>query len=77
VCCFFFLMYCQFEGWYYEYWFMQSIWTQGSILQNVTWDMGSFGSLMFFWGFMWSKAIEKSKKASRLKKERSERSDIL
>jgi hypothetical protein len=26
---------------------------------------------------MWSKAIEKSKKASRLKKERSERSDIL
>jgi len=56
---------------------MQSIWTQGSILQNVTWDMGSFGSLMFFWGFMWSKAIEKSKKASRLKKERSERSDIL
>jgi hypothetical protein len=45
---FFFLMYYQFEGWCYEYRFMQSIWTRGFILQSVTWDLGFSGSLMLF-----------------------------
>ncbi len=64
---FFILMYCQFEV-CYEYWFMQSIWIQGSILQCVTLDLGSYESLMLFWGFMWSKVIEKNMKASGLKR---------
>jgi hypothetical protein len=68
MCCFFFLMYCQFEGWCYEYQFMQSIWTQGSILQCVTLDLGSYESLLLFWGFMWSKVIENSRKASGFKR---------
>jgi hypothetical protein len=38
---------------------MRSIWTQGSMLRSVTWDLGSSRSLMLLWGFMWSKVIEK------------------
>ncbi len=56
---------------------MQSISTQASMLQNVTWDLGFFGSLMLLWGFMWSKVIEKRRKASGLKKERSKKSNPL
>ncbi len=49
MCYFLFFMYCQFEGWCHEYWFMQSIWTKGSsMLQSVIWDLGSFESLMLF-----------------------------
>jgi hypothetical protein len=47
------------------------------MLQNVTWDLGFFGSLMLLWGFMWSKVIEKRRKASGLKKERSKKSNPL
>jgi hypothetical protein len=47
------------------------------MLQNVTWDFGSSGSLMLFWGFMWLKSIKKRKKTSGLKGERSERSGPL
>ncbi len=66
MCCF--LMYCQFEGWCYEYWFMQSIQTQGYILQSVTHDLDSSRSLMLFWRLMWSKVIENSRKASGFKR---------
>jgi hypothetical protein len=31
--------------------------------------LGSFGSLMMLWGFMWSKIIEKRRKAGGLKRE--------
>jgi hypothetical protein len=48
MCCFLAFMCCQFEGWCHEYSFMQSIWIQGSMLQNVIWDLGSCGILMFF-----------------------------
>jgi hypothetical protein len=56
---------------------MQSICIQGFILQSITWDLGSYGSLMLFWGFMWSKVIEKSRKASRLRRDKSKRFDPL
>jgi hypothetical protein len=32
---------------------------------------------MLFWGFMWSKIIEKKRKANGVKKEKSERFDLL
>jgi hypothetical protein len=47
-----FFMCCQFEGWCHDYWFMQSIWTQGSMLQSVIWELGSCGSLMLFWVYV-------------------------
>jgi len=42
---------------------------KGSMLQSVTWDLGSFRSLMMLWGFMWFKIIEKKRKAGGLKRE--------
>ncbi len=47
------------------------------LLQSVIWDLGSSRSLMLFWGFMWSKIIEKKRKANGVKKEKSERFDLL
>jgi hypothetical protein len=38
------------------------------MLQSVTWDLGSFGSLMMLWGFMWFKVIDKRRKAGELKR---------
>jgi hypothetical protein len=38
--CVVFFMYCQFEGWCYEYWFMQSICTQGFMSHSAIWDLG-------------------------------------
>ncbi len=73
--CVVFFVCCQFEGCCYGV--MQSIWTQGSMLQSVTWDFGSSRSLMLFWGFMSLKLIEKRRKASGLKRERSESFDPL
>jgi hypothetical protein len=52
MCCFLFFMCCQFEGWCHEYWFMQSIWTQGYMLQSVIWDLGFCESLMLFWVYV-------------------------
>jgi len=39
------------------------------MLQSVTWDLGSFRSLMMLWEFMWFKIIEKKRKAGGLKRE--------
>jgi hypothetical protein len=44
------------------------------MLQSVIWDLGSYG---FCYGFMWSKVIEKRRKANGLKRDRLKRSDPL
>jgi hypothetical protein len=46
------------------------------MLQSVIWDLGFFGSLMFFL-FMWFKVIEKGRKANGLKRERDSKALTL
>jgi len=46
------------------------------MLRNVIWDVGFSRSSKLLWGFMWFKVIEKKRKASGLKIERSQRFDL-